>query len=93
MAAGGYKISDKQGIHWVTFAVVAWVDVFTNQRYRAILLEILRYCQECKMKRPGFVQQPWIVQSCVTNSGQLQGVAQVDLKIAEKNTILQQKNL
>ena len=48
MAAGGYKISNKAGIHFVTFAVVEWVDVFTNKQYRDILLESLRYCQKYK---------------------------------------------
>lgn len=48
MAAGGYKIRDKAGIHFVTLTVVAWVDVFTNQKYRDILLESLKYCQKYK---------------------------------------------
>jgi len=29
MSTGGYKIRDKEGIHFVTFAVTEWVDVFT----------------------------------------------------------------
>src|SRR5690242_8493407 len=48
MSAGGYKINNKQGIHFVTFAVVEWVDVFTRKQYRDILLESLRYCQKYK---------------------------------------------
>ncbi|MDH5608874.1 MAG: hypothetical protein OEY56_05300 [Cyclobacteriaceae bacterium] len=34
-----YKIHDKEGIHFVTFATVSWVDVFTRQVYRDILLD------------------------------------------------------
>ncbi len=30
MGQGGYKIRDKEGIHFVTFAVTEWVDVFTR---------------------------------------------------------------
>ena len=31
MGDGGYKIRDKEGVHFVTFAVLEWVDVFTPQ--------------------------------------------------------------
>jgi putative transposase len=48
MSAGGYKIDNKQGIYFVTFAVVEWIDVFSRKEYRDILLESLRYCQEYK---------------------------------------------
>ena len=30
----GYKIRNKEGIHFITFAVVEWVDVFTRKEYR-----------------------------------------------------------
>jgi REP element-mobilizing transposase RayT len=48
MPLGGYKIRNKEGIHFITFAVVEWVDVFTRREYRDIVLESLRYCQEKK---------------------------------------------
>lgn len=41
----GYKIRDKQGVHFVTFAVVEWVDVFTRRDYCNILLESIKFCQ------------------------------------------------
>ncbi len=41
MPEGGYKISNKEGIHFVTFAVVEWVDVFAIKQYREIVLESL----------------------------------------------------
>jgi hypothetical protein len=31
MGDGGYKIRNKDGIHFITFAVVEWVDVFSNE--------------------------------------------------------------
>ncbi len=31
MGDGGYKIRDKEGIHFITFAVTEWVDVFTRR--------------------------------------------------------------
>ena len=48
MAAGGYKIRDQGGIHFITFAVVGWDDVFTREQYRTMLVESLKYCQEHK---------------------------------------------
>jgi hypothetical protein len=31
MSDGGYKIRNKKEIHFVTFAVVEWIDVFTGK--------------------------------------------------------------
>ena|SRR5260221_13493857 len=36
MSIGGYKIRNKEGIHFITFAVVEWVDVFTRKEYPAV---------------------------------------------------------
>ena len=48
MSAGGYKIRNPEGIHFITFAVVEWVDVFTrlNQKYN--IVNALDYCQKNK---------------------------------------------
>jgi REP element-mobilizing transposase RayT len=43
-----YKITDQQGLHFVTATVVQWVDVFTRTDYCNILLDSLRFCQEKK---------------------------------------------
>jgi putative transposase len=45
MSEGGYKIRNEAGIHFVTFAVVEWVDVFTRKEYRDIVLDSISYCQ------------------------------------------------
>jgi REP element-mobilizing transposase RayT len=45
MSSGGYKIRNKAAIHFITFAVVEWVDVFTRPLYKDILLESIRHCQ------------------------------------------------
>lgn len=57
MSEGGYKIRDKEGIHFVTFAVVEWVDVFTRKEYKEILVESLRYCQRAR----GLVIYCWCI--------------------------------
>jgi putative transposase len=40
-----YKFRDPDGCYFVTFAVVDWVDLFTRNVYKDILLESWRYCQ------------------------------------------------
>lgn len=59
MSIGGYKIRDQQAIHFITFAVVEWVDVFTRQAYRDILIDSLRHCQQEK----GLVLHAWCIMS------------------------------
>jgi REP element-mobilizing transposase RayT len=59
MSIGGYKIRDQQAIHFITFAVVEWVDVFTRKAYRDILIDSLRHCQQEK----GLVLHAWCIMS------------------------------
>jgi len=42
----GYKIRNQAAIHFITFAVVEWIDVFTRQQY--IVVESLQYCKTNK---------------------------------------------
>jgi putative transposase len=48
MARKGYIIHDQQGVYFMTFTVVGWIDVFTRQCYRDIVIESLKYCQQEK---------------------------------------------
>ena len=59
MSDGGYKIRNKEGIHFITFAVVEWVDVFTRKEYKDILIESLKHCQKSR----GLVVYSWCVMS------------------------------
>lgn len=59
MSEGGYKIRNKEGIHFVTFAVVEWVDVFTRKEYRDIVVESLKHCQ----KERGLQIYSWCIMS------------------------------
>jgi REP element-mobilizing transposase RayT len=59
MSDGGYKIRNKKEIHFVTFAVVEWVDVFTRKEYRDIVVESLRFCQ----KEKGLLLHAWCIMS------------------------------
>ena len=44
----GYKIHDKDGAYFLTFQIVGWVDLFSRQEYRDIVIESLKYCQKEK---------------------------------------------
>jgi hypothetical protein len=48
MSDTGYKIRNKEGVHFITFAVVQWIDVFTRKEYRDVLLDSIRHCQKEK---------------------------------------------
>lgn len=43
-----YKIRDQSQLHFLTFAVVEWIDVFTRNEYKDVLIESLKYCQKQK---------------------------------------------
>ncbi|MBK8702053.1 MAG: transposase [Saprospiraceae bacterium] len=45
---GGYKIRDQYAIHFVTFTVVGWVDIFTRRETKQIIIDSLKYCIENK---------------------------------------------
>lgn len=55
----GYKIRNKEGIHFVSFAVVEWVDVFTRKIYCDIIIDSIRLCQ----KEKGLIVYSWCLMS------------------------------
>ncbi|MFT4521148.1 MAG: putative transposase [Bacteroidia bacterium] len=57
MSDGGYKIRNQEAIHFITFAVVGWIDVFTRTIYKDILVDGLRYCQDQK----GLTVHSWVI--------------------------------
>lgn len=52
-----YKFVVKEGIYFTTSTVVGWVDVFTRDIYRDILLDSIRFCQ----KNQGLVIHAWVL--------------------------------
>lgn len=54
-----YKITDQQGLHFVTATVVQWIDVFTRKDYKDIVIDSLKYCQEQK----GLCIYGWVIMS------------------------------
>ncbi len=44
----GYQITNQAGLYYLTFQVVDWVDIFTRQVYRDIVIDSLSYCRLSK---------------------------------------------
>ena len=54
-----YKFNNKEGTYFVSFATVGWIDVFTRQVYRDIVLESMAYCR----KEKGLNIHAWVIMS------------------------------
>ncbi len=59
MSEGGYKIRNQEAIHFITFAVTEWIDVFTRKDYRDIVLGSLKFSQAEK----GLLLHCWCIMS------------------------------
>ena len=44
----GYQIVDQSALYYLTLQVVDWIDIFTRQVYRDIVIESLKFCQQNK---------------------------------------------
>ena len=55
----GYKIINQNALHFVTMTVVGWIDVFTREEYRKVILDSLAYCQ----KEKGLVVNAYVIMS------------------------------
>ena len=53
------RIQNPEGLYFITFATVGWVDVFTRSRYIDIVLESLKYCQ----KEKGLILYGYVIMS------------------------------
>lgn len=54
-----YKFHNPEGLYFVSFAVVYWLDVFTRNEYKDILLQSLSFCQ----KEKGMEIVAWCIMS------------------------------
>lgn len=43
-----YRIGDQIALHYITIAVVEWLDIFTRRYYKNIIIESLAYCRKEK---------------------------------------------
>ncbi len=52
-----YRFGDSEGLYFISYAVVYWIDVFTRKEYKDILLESWKYCQA----RKGLEIYGWVI--------------------------------
>ena len=43
-----YKFLNPEGLYFVSFAVVYWIDVFVRELYFQSIVETIKYCQQHK---------------------------------------------
>jgi REP element-mobilizing transposase RayT len=85
-----YVIKEQHAPYFLTFQIVAWVDLFTRKRYRDIVVDAFNYCIEKK----GLQVHAWAIMSnhvhCILSSsdGTLSGTIR-DLKRHTAKQILQ----
>ncbi|SOD20357.1 REP-associated tyrosine transposase [Pedobacter xixiisoli] len=54
-----YKFGDNRLPHFITFAVVNWIDVFTRERYKELVVDSLKFC----IKEKGLNLHAWVIMS------------------------------
>ncbi len=59
MSGDKYHISDQQATYFLTLTVVRWVDIFSREYYRTILVDSLNYC----IKEKGLTVYAWVIMS------------------------------
>ncbi|MEP2023629.1 MAG: transposase [Reichenbachiella sp.] len=52
-----YKFQDPAGIYFVTSTVVHWIDLFTRNEFKHIIVDSLKYCQ----KEKGLLIHAWVL--------------------------------
>jgi putative transposase len=52
-----YRIEDQQGINFLTFTTIGWIDLFTRPVYKEIILDSLKFCR----KKKGLLLQGYIL--------------------------------
>ncbi len=54
-----YKFHKPDGLYFISFATVQWIDVFTRRDYKDIVVESLKFCQ----KEKGLLLFAWVIMS------------------------------
>lgn len=57
--AEGYKIRNQNGLHFLTFTIVGWVDVFTRDIYKQIIADSFEFC----IKEKGLILNAYVIMS------------------------------
>ena len=59
MSGDRYKITDQNAMHFLTFTVIDWIDVFTRKDYKLELVDSMNYC----IKEKGLIVYGWVIMS------------------------------
>jgi len=59
MSGDRYLITDQNAMHFITFTVIDWVDVFTRKDYKLELVDSMNYC----IKQKGLIVYGWVIMS------------------------------
>ena len=54
-----YRFGESQIPHFITCTVVNWIDVFSREQYKEIIIESLKYCIDAK----GLEFHAWVIMS------------------------------
>ena len=52
-----YKFYNPDGLYFISFATVHWIDVFIRNEYKNIFLDSVQYCQ----KNKGLIVHAWVI--------------------------------
>ena len=52
-----YKFHDPDGLYFISFATVGWIDVLTRPAYKDIIVDGIRYCHAKK----GLLLYEWTI--------------------------------
>jgi putative transposase len=50
-----HKFKNPEGLYFITFATIGWVDVFTRIEYKNVFIDCVKYCQ----KEKGLLLYAW----------------------------------
>lgn len=76
-----YKVRDSEEVHFVTFTIIDWIDLFTRDRYGYIMVDSLNYCIEHKgLVVYAYVIMPSHVHMLISSHGEPIPVIGRDLK-------------
>ncbi len=54
-----YKFHNPEGLYFISYTAVYWLDVFIRNEYKNILIESWKYCQQNK----GLIIYAWVIMS------------------------------
>ena len=59
MAGDKFQIQAQNHVHFITCTIIHWIDLFSRDNYRCILIESLKYC----IKHKGLHIHAWVIMS------------------------------